>query len=258
MANSGRKGIVRFEDALAYTSIGTGLVGLDGGTNSTNTSYGLAWTQSLDTGNTSYTISQSATKGQHIAGSLDATDNDMIEFCGSKIMFYGQQGFNAVEALVQFDAVATMAFNFGFTDEVTCASATLPVEMGTVTQFATGCTTFCGLVYDTDATNANVHCAWVDDAVVATEPLGNLRMKGVAPVADKWIYMRVEMQDQGSGNPVRATFQYNQDGVNAIKEFETTVDRDQGLAYYFGVENRDGLARGIYIKLPAWEQSISD
>uniref|UniRef100_A0A6M3J831 Uncharacterized protein n=1 Tax=viral metagenome TaxID=1070528 RepID=A0A6M3J831_9ZZZZ len=258
MANVGNKGKVRYEEAFSAVTIGTGLIGLDGGTNSLTTSYGLCWVQSLDTGGVSYTRSMSATKGLHLAGTTGTTDNALTEFSGDKLMFYGQTGFTAAEALVQFDVAGAVAFNFGFTDEVTCASDTLPVELGTATLVASGCTTFCGLVFDTDADNDEIHCAWVDDGTVVTTALGDLRMKGMTLTADKWLFLRVEMQDQGSGKPVRATFHAIQDGRHVTKEFATTVDRDCALAYYFGVENRAGTTHGVYIKAPAWEQSIAD
>jgi len=258
MANVGSKGIIRFEDTFAGVSVGTALIGLDGGTNTTNTSYGLAWVQTLDTGGASFTRSMTATKGLCIAGSTGTTDNALSEFSGDQLMFYGQTGFNAVEVMVQFDVATTLAFNFGFTDEVTCASATLPVELGTATLVATGCTTFCGIVFDVDADNDELHCAWVDDSVVTTKALGDLRMKGMTLTADKWLWMRVEMQDQGSGQPVRATFHAGQDSKHVTKEFTTSVDRDQGLCFYFGAENRSGATHGVYIKRPAWEQTIAD
>ena len=91
-----------------------------------------------------------------------------------------------------------------------------------------------------------------------TVALGDLRCKGMALTADKWLWMRVEMQDQGSGKPVRATFHAAHDGKKITKEFTTTVDRDVALCWYLGVENRDALARGVFIKRPAWEQSIAD
>ena len=75
---------------------------------------------------------------------------------------------------------------------------------------------------------------------------------------DQWLWLRVEMQDQGSGQPVRATFHAAQNGRTMTKEFTTSVDRDVALCWYLGVENRDALARGIFIKAPAWEQTIAD
>lgn len=257
MANSGAKGTVCYTDPLAATTVGTGLVGLDGGTNSTTTSYGLAWVQSLDTGDTSWTRTFSAARGVVLAGSLAATDNNMIELNSNNLMFYGQQGFSAVEVLFQVDASSAVAFNFGFSDDVTETSATLPVELATATWYSSA-TTFLGFVYDADATNDELHCFWVDDDVDTTVALGDLRCRGMSLVADKWLWMRVEMQDQGSGNQVRATFHAAHDGKTITKEFKSTIDRDQGMCWYLAIENRDALARGVFVKAPGWEQTISD
>ncbi len=186
MANSGRIGQVSYTDNFANVTVGTGLVGLDGGTNSTNTSYGLAWVQSLDTADTSWTRSFSAARGIHLAGSLAATNNNLIELNSDKLMFYGQQGFSAVEVLFQVDASSAVAFNFGFSDDVTETSATLPVELSTAT-WASSASTYLGFVYDADATNDELHCFWTDDDVDTTVALGDLRCKGMALTANKWL-----------------------------------------------------------------------
>jgi hypothetical protein len=254
MANVGNKGIVRYEETFSVPNIGTGVQGLDGGTNAAN---GIAWLQNIDTGDKAWARSMSASKGMHIAGSIAGTDNNMIEFCGDQLMFYGSTGFNAVEALIQFDVATNIAFNFGFSDDVTETSATLPVELSTAT-FYSSASTFLGFVFDTDATNDELHCFWTDDDVDTTETLDNLRMKGFSLTANKWLWLRVEMQDRGSGTGVRATFHAAQDGKHATKEFNTTVDNDCALCWYFAAENRSAIGHNVYIKLPAWEQSIAD
>jgi len=257
MANSGRIGEITFIDNLAANTMGTGLIGLDGGTLATNSAYGLVWVQSLDTGDTSYVISQSATLGQHIAGSGTGVNDNLKEFCSSDTMFYGQTGFNAVEIMVQFDAVTNMTFNFGFHDDVTESSSVIPVELSTAT-WASTASTFLGFVFDTQATNDELHCFWVDDDTDTVVALGDLRCKGMALTANKWLYMRVEMQDCGSGKPVRATFHAVHDGKSITKEFDTTVDRDAALCYYFGVVATSTTPRGIFIKAPGWTQTIAD
>ncbi len=257
MANSGMTGIVCYTDPLMGVTIGTALIGLDSGTLVNNTLYGVNWIQSIDTGDTSFTVSQSAALGNHLAGSQAGTDNNLIEFNSIKTMFYGQQGFTAVDLMVRFDAVANMTFNFGFHDDVTESSAAIPVELSTTT-WASTASTFLGFVFDTQATDDELHCFWVDDDTDTVVPLGDLRCKGMALTADKWLYMRVEMQDQGSGKPVRATFHAAHDGKTITKEFTTTVDRDQALCYYFGCQATSTTARGIFLKAPGWEQSISD
>ena len=257
MANSGKTGVIKWTDTFSANTMGTGLIGLDGGTNATNTAYGIVWVQSLDTGDTSYVISQSAAYGQHIAGSGTGVDGNLKEFCSAKTMFYGQQGFTAIDGMFLFDAVTNMTVNFGFHDDVTESSSAIPVELSTAT-WASTASTFLGFVFDTQATNDELHCFWVDDDVDTVQTLDNLRCKGMSLTAGKWLYLRVEMQDQGSGNPVRATFHAEHDGKHITKEFNTTVDRDQALCYYFGVQATSTTPRGIFIKAPGWEQSISD
>jgi hypothetical protein len=85
-------------------------------------------------------------------------------------------------------------------------------------------------------------------------------MNGMAPTAAQWLYMKVEMQDRGSGNGVHATFlAVDHTGKSVCKEFNTSVDRDCPLCFYFGVENRSGSATpSIYIKSPNWKQTIAD
>jgi len=257
MANAGRKGIICYTDDLSAVSVGSASIGIDSGTISQAALYGARWTQSLDTGDTSWARAVSATKGMHLSGSLGATDNNFMELCGNQLMFYGQTGFNAVEVMFQVDASSALAFNFGFHDEVTESSNTLPVQLSTSTLVASA-STFLGFVYDADATNDELHVFWTDDDVDTTVALGDLRCRGMALTVDKWLWMRVEMQDQGSGKPVRGTFHAAHDGKTITKEFTTSVDRDQALCWYLGVENRDALARGIYVKAPGYEQSIAD
>lgn len=252
MANVGAKGAIRYEEVFVDPGVlGTGVQGLDGGTRTAN------WLQNIDTGDTSFVRSMSAARGLHIAGSLAGTDNNMVEFCGDQLMFYGSVGMNAIDVLVQFDVATNIAFNFGFSDDVTETSNTLPVELS-ATSFASSASTYLGFVFDTDATNDEIHCFWTDDDVDSTEVIGDLRMKGMSLTANKWLWLRVEMQDRGSGSGVRATFHAVQDGKHMTKEFNTTVDNDAGLCWHFSAENRSAVAHGVYIKLPSWEQTISD
>lgn len=257
MANVGKTGVVRFEDTLAHLSIGTGLVGVAGNTYNTEDAYGIAWHQNCCTGATPFSRAVSATKGLHLAGSTNGTDDDAQELIGNELMFYGQTGQNAIDCLFQVDTAATVAWCFGLTGQVAGSASVLPVELSATTWASTG-SDFCGLVYNTDATNDEVHCFWVDDSVDTTESLANLRMQGAEFVKDKWAYLRVETQDRGSGNSLRATFHYEQDGKTFEKVFNTSMDRDQAMAWYLGIQNKAGLAHGIYVKLPGWEQSIAD
>jgi hypothetical protein len=246
MANVGRKGIVRYEETFAADNIGT-LAG-----------DGIAWVVSSDTGDTAIARAVAAGKGLHATGATAATDDNMIELCSDQLHFSGQEGQTAIELLMQLDDTTNIAFNFGFNDDSLEAGDTLPVELSGTT-FTSTSSTFLGFVYDTDATNDDIHCFWVDDDTDTSEAIADLRMNGMAPTDDKWLYLRVEMQDRGSGKGVRATFlAVDHTGKSVEKVFNTSVDRDATLCFYFGVENRSASAHNVYIKLPAWEQSIAD
>ena len=198
-----------------------------------------------------------AGRGLHASSILAATDDNMTEFCSDVLIFTGQEGHSAVEVLMQITDVTNCAFNFGFNDDVAEGSNTLPVELSGTT-WTSNAATFIGLVYDTDATNDNIHCFWVDDDTDTTTAIADLRLTGAAPTNSQWFWMRVEIQDRGSGNGLRATLLFtDHNGRSYQKEFNTTVDRDQGLCYYLGVENRSDSSRSVYIKAPAWEQGIT-
>jgi len=260
MANVGKTGVIKYTENFATINLGTGLAGIPAGSitsgQGTDT-YGLGWIQNICTGNTAFARTFSATKGLHWAGSLDATDNDRVEIMSDQLMFYAQAGFIAVDCLLQLDNAGSMEVAFGFNSTNTGSASTLPVELNTTTWASTG-STFVGLVDDFDATNFEWHCFWVDDDVDTTESLANLRMQGASLVADKWCYLRVELQDRGSGNGARATFHVEQDGKTFEKVFNTTVDRDAGLCWYLGIQNKSATARGVFVTAPGWEYSIPD
>lgn len=246
MAGIGSKGIIRYVETFATDSISTS--GADG----------VGWFVSSDSGDTAIARAVAAGKGLHATGATSVDDNNLIEFCGDTLMFAGQEGFSAVEVLLQLDDVTNVAFNFGLNDDVNDASNTLPAELSGTTWTANAAT-FVGLVYDVDATNDDLHCFWVDDSSATSTAIADLRMQGVAPANAKWFYMKVEMQDRGSGNGVRVTLTAQaQNGNSVSKTFNTTVDRDCPLCWYLGIENRSGTAHNVYIKAPAWEQSIAD
>ncbi|KKN78445.1 hypothetical protein LCGC14_0349770 [marine sediment metagenome] len=254
MANVGRKGIVIYEETFAVDNLGTGLPTYLGGTSQAT---GIAWIQNMDSGNTSFTRSVSASKGLHWAGSLDSTNDDVMEICGDQLMFYGSVGHQAIEVMLMVDQASSMAFNFGFNDEVGESSNDLPVSLQTAT-WQSSASTFIGIVKDFDATNDELHAFWVDDDVDTQEKLTNLRMRGMNMVADKWLWMRIETQSLGSGQPIRATFHAVHNGKHWTSEFDTTVDGDQALCWSLNVMNKAGIARGVFVKLPYWEQSIAD
>ena len=115
----------------------------------------------------------------------------------------------------------------------------------------------------TGATNEELHCYWADDNVLGMADADSsvdgqtVRMRGIAPTASKWLYMKVEMQDRGSGLGVRATFlAVTHTGASVERVFNTSGDRDVALCYYVCAENRDTGTPDVYIKGTNWEQTI--
>ena len=243
MANVGSKGITRYEETFAVDTIGSA-------------GDGIAWIITSDAG-TDFIRAVAAGKGLHVAGATSTGAANRHEFLSDSFMFTGQEGHSSVEILLQLGAVTDVAFNFGFFDAVTGANSILPakIDSGVITgQVADG---FIGFLYDSNATNDELHCFWANGGVDTTTAIADLRMVGLAPTASKWLYMKVEMQDRGSGNGVRATFMAaDHKGRSAEKVFNTSVDRDLPLGYYLGVINRTTTAVNIYLKGVAWEQSI--
>lgn len=247
MANAGSKGMYEHIDDPNVS-----IIGADEATAN------ITWNSDADSGDTDFAKAVAAGKGLHYAGALAATTNNLLEFSSCNLLFTGQEGQSYVEILMQLDDIDAIAFNFGLSDDVEEGQTTLPVELSGTT-WASNADTFLGLVFDTDADNDELHCFWTDDTVDTTTAIANLRMKGIAPTASKWLYLRVDMEDRGSGNGVKATFlAVDHNGKSVCKEFNTTVDRDCPLCYYFGVENREDVAKNIYIKHCNYGQSTND
>lgn len=239
MPNMGSKGMWEHIDDPMVTTIDTAA------------SADTTWVAESTNGATDFSRAVAAGKGLHYTSISDTTDDDMQEFCSNNLLITGQEGQSYVEILMQLNSVDDVAFNFGLNDTVAEVSdgATLPVELADTTWTSTA-TTFIGFVYDVDATNDELHCFWVDDDVDATTAIADLRMNGMAPTASKWLYMRLDIQDRGSSNGVRATFlAVDQNGRSVEKVFNTTVDRDVPLCYHFSFENRaNAVATTCYIK----------
>lgn len=245
MGNQGSVGISRYVENFQTDNIAA------------SAADGVAWLVLGDGGDTNFVRAFTAARGVHVAGATAATDNNMIEFCGDQLEFYGQQGHVAIELLVQLDVITTAAFNFGFNDDVLDASDTLPVELATTT-FTANAATFVGFVYDVDATNDQLHAFWVNGGTATTTAIADLRFKGIAPTAAQYLWMRVELQDRGSGNGVRATLAATDHlGKSAIKTYNTTVARDTALCFYFGYENRGAVIHNVRLKLPVKEHGQS-
>jgi len=228
-------------------------------------STGKTWVSEGDSG-TDFVKAVAAGKGLHYAGATHATTNDFMEFASSEAQFTGQEGHCAVEVMLQLGAVTAVAFNFGFNDQAleTGGSGSLPCEISSAA-WASNSGNFLGFVYDTGATNDELHCFWVDDDSDGMTDADSsvdgkaVRMKGMAPTALKWLYMRVEMQDRGSGNGVRGTFLVvDHNGRSMEKVFNTSLDRDVQMYWYLGIEARADTAVSAYIRDCNWEQTIAN
>lgn len=253
MANVGSIGIFKHIDDPSVTVIATDTVAT-----------GTAWVTTTD-GGTVLGRAVAAGRGVHYAGATNSSSGSMTEFVGNNTIFTGQEGHSAVEILVQLTEIDSMALNFGFNDEVleTGGSSSLPMEISSAAITANSAS-FIGFVYDTDADNDELHCLWVDDGVVGMSDADSsvdgkpVRMKGMAPTSSKWLYLKVEMQDMGSGKGVRATFlAVDHLGRSMEKVFNTSVDRDVQMCYYLAIESR-GSANSIYLRNCNFEQTIAD
>ena len=210
------------------------------------------WEASSDTGGSSGVVADGTA---HLGGrwrlATDTDDNDMSEGPCSGLVFQVQDGGPLIaeyRVMIETGAANTVAINCGFNDDPTDASNTLPVELSTAT-FTSNAATFCGLVYDPDATNDDWHVFWVDDDADSGTAIASLRMDSSTPTVDKWVTLRTVLNDQGSGNGAYADFNVwdaNTDPAKHFaKSFSTSVDRDAVLCAYMGMENRSGEAHNV-------------
>ncbi len=251
MANIGQKYIEHIDDPMST------IVSETEGTT-------ITWATSKDAG-TAPVRAVAAGKGVHYAGATVGTAADHIEFCTNNLIFAGQEGHCEVECLLQLSSWSYVAVNFGFNDDVLDTSTTLPIEVSSAAITANAAT-FVGLVYDTDMTYDEFHCIWVDDSSVGFTDADSsvdgksVRLKGCVPTASKWIHLKVQLDDRGSGYGLRATFTVTDHlGRTFARTFNTSVDRDCPLCFYLGVEDRaSASANSIYIRCPNWKQSIPD
>ncbi len=249
MANMGSQGIIKYVDDPMTTVIADA------------TAAGVTWVTDAGGSATNFARTVAAGKGVHYIGVMDAADNSLLEFCGNNENFSPQEGNCSVEVLIQFSKPNTLSFNFGFNDTV--EDGNLPIDLSGTTLTKTA-TEYCGLVFDgVDATDKVMHCVWVDDDTIAqSDSQGKIngkfiRMDGMAPTADKWFYMKVEMQDMGSDSGVRATFlAVDHLGRSVEKVFNTSVDRDATFTYHLAIETRAATASNIYLRGCNWEQTI--
>lgn len=248
MANMGSVGILKHIDNPATAIVADAAV---------NT---VAWAANTAGSATNFVRAVSAGKGLHYYGLMDAASGSSSEFASSYKWFTVKEGHCAVEIMVQFTDI-THAFTFGFNDTVADGNLLIDISGTGLTKQTTD---FCGFVYDgTTATNKDVHCVWVDADTISTSDANGsidgkaIRMSGMHPTADKWFYMKVEMQDQGANKDARATFlAVDHLGRSVEKVFNTTVLRTIQFCYHFVTENKSNDANSIYLKGCNWEQTI--
>lgn len=255
MANIGSKGILRHIDDPSVT-----VIGADG--SSVANMAGQTWVSDADTSDVDFVRAVVAGKGLHYKGVLHTTDNNLIEFASAGLYFAAQEGHCEVEVMLQFEDASEHAFTFGFNDTV--EDNNLPVDITSGTTLTKTATTFCGFVYDgIDATNKDLHCVWVDDDSIGLADANGrvsgqpIRMAGMKPTDAKWLYLKVELQDRGSGNGARATFlAVDHTGFSMERTFNTSVDRDAPLCWHLAAENRSAVGGDIFIKHCNWSQTM--
>ena len=215
----------------------------------TSVADGVSWLTTADTGGTAGIVVADA-EGPLAEVVLDSTDDDMGELAYHLVTFSGQNGQLSGEARVKISAGAinSVAFNVGFNDDALEDSNTLPAELSTTT-FTSNSATFVGVVYDTDATNDDFHAFWVDDDTDSSEAIADLRMTGLAPVADEWFGVRVVLSDRGSGKGMLAEITVCEESTNKTvqKRFNTNVDRDALLTFGIWMENRATVAHSFQV-----------
>lgn len=251
MANVGPQGILRHIDDPTVTVIAAA------------TATGTTWVSDATGSATDFVRAVAAGKGVHYKGVMDAVDNSLLEFCGNDLIFAAQEGHCSVECLIQFEDASEHAFCFGFNDTV--EDGNLPIDL-LVTTLTKTSTDYCGFVYDgTDATNKDLHCVWVATDVIGQSDADgsvdgqSIRMSGLAPADGKWFYMKVELQDRGSGNGARATFMAcDHTGKSAEKVFDTTVGRTIPFCWHLAIENRTDTGGDVFLKHCNWEQTTAD
>ena len=227
---------------------------------STAVADGILWLNSSDGGNTAFAIVADA-QGPIVQGATDATDDDMVEIGYHLLAWSVQHGKLCMETRVKVSvgAVASVALNVGFNDDVLDDSNTLPVELATVT-FTSNSSTWIGVLFDPDATNDDFHAFWVDDDSDTTTAIADLRMTGVAPVLNQWFGVEIELSanppatvaegEAGTaGGAVVATITVIQEstGIRATKRFTTSIDREALLTPHIAFENRAGVAHTVEI-----------
>lgn len=251
MANAGSMGILRHIDDPSVTVIADAVAA------------GVTWLSDAGGSATNFVRAVAAGKGLHYFGVMDAVDDSLLEFAGNNLQFTAQEGHPEIEILLQFEDESEHSFNFGFNDTV--EDGNLPIDLSGTTLTKTA-DEYCGFVYDgTDATNKNLHCVWVNGGTIGQSDADGLiegqeiRMRGIKPTDAKWLYLKVSLDDRGSGLGARATFlAVDHTGISIEKVFNTTVSRSTGLCYHLAIENRTAVGGDVFLKHNNWAQTIPD
>lgn len=181
--------------------------------------------------------------GGVIAVTTDTADND--NWFGFVGMFKPSDGTCFIEARVKVGSVAAAktAVNVGFYSVLDMATPVMMFEYATATMTITG-TSADGavLMFDTDGTAITWRAASAKAA--AATGTANGYNTGVAPVADQWDIIRVEMHPDGD-----VVYYLNGDFIQRTSEAVTATDTYYGIV---GIENRDGNAEVLEIDYVAW------
>ena len=208
----------------------------------TSAANGVEWLVSTDGGGTAYAVDLTSANGGTAVGVVAAAA-ELSEIGHEAFMVVPSNGFMYMEVSHQIDVLTTVAANIGFNDDALEDSNTLPVELSTTT-FTSNSSTFVGFVFDTDATNDDWHAFWVNGDADTSTAIATLRFSGAAWKAAAYWTMRVELQDTGSGNPLRAVLSITTDaGLMYQKTFATNLTRGTALTPYVAVEGRATATR---------------
>lgn len=251
MANAGSRGIVRHLDDPSITVIADA------------TAAGVTWVSDAGGSATDFVKAGAAGKGLHYKGVMDAVNDSLLEFCGNDLIFAVQEGHCSIETLIQFEDASEHSFNFGFNDTV--EDGNLPMDFSGTTFTATA-TDWVGFVFDgIDATNRDLHVAWVRNGTIGqSDSTGKVdgktvRMSGIAPIDAQWLYLKIDLQDRGSGNGAKATFlAVDHNGRSVEKVFDTTILRSTPFCWSLVIENRSATGGDVFLKCTDWEQTTAD
>lgn len=184
--------------------------------------------------------------GGILAVTTDTADNDnFAAFVGP---FKPADGRIFIEARLKVGSVAAAktAVNVGFTQVLDKATPVMPFEFATATLTINGSANdAAAMFFDTDATTITWRFASQKAAAVTGDANGT--NSGVAPVADRWDILRVEIDPNGT---VRGYL-----NGTLVKETASAVTATDIQHGYVMIENRDGNAEVMEVDYIAWSAS---